>query len=67
MKALELFFKQKGLSPYFGIAYNLKGLQEVKFWDQEGEIYVIKEVPLDLDEGIHTFKVENDQITKVRK
>ena len=63
MKSLESFFRQFGISPEYGIAYNLTGLKEIKYWDKEGQVNILKEVPQGLEEGIFTFKSTGDELT----
>ena len=62
MKALEKLFKKIGELPEYGIAYNLKGLSEVRYWDSNGKEIHIGEAPEDLESGIFFFESQDGKI-----
>ena len=62
MKALEKLFKKIGVSPEYGIAYNIKGLNEVRYWDSNGKEIHIGDAPEDLERGIFLFESQNGKI-----
>ena len=67
MKALEVYFRKLGDLPDYGIAYNIDGLQEIKYWDTEGRVSIIKGVPADLEEGIYSFKSSDGSLVLLKQ
>ena len=67
MKALEVYFRKLGDLPDYGIAYNIDGLQEIKYWDKEGRASIIKGVPADLEEGIYSFKSSDGSLVLLKQ
>ena len=59
MKALELFFKSKGITVQYGIVYNLDQKKEIRYWNENGEETKLTETPSDLEKGIFCFRSEN--------
>ena len=63
MKVLEQYFFSKGiLEVDYGIAYNIEEINEVKYWDKNGEEVILKELPEGMETGIFCFKYQNGQI-----
>ncbi|MDC0254962.1 hypothetical protein OAK75_08685 [Bacteriovoracales bacterium] len=67
MKPLEELFKQIGTYPEYGIAYNIKGLEEIRFWDTNMTETVIDEVPSDLARGIYIFSYQDGELISLRR
>ena len=63
MKVLENYFNLKGISEIdYGIAYNIEEINEVKYWDTNGQEVVLKEIPDGMESGIFCFKFQNGVI-----
>ena len=68
MKPLEELFKKIGTFPKYGVAYNIKGLEEVRFLDNNMKETVIREVPRSLAKGIYIFSYQDGKlISLIRK
>ena len=62
MKALELFFKSKGITVQYGIVYNLDQKKEIRYWNENGEETKMTETPSDLEKGIFCFRSEDGRL-----
>ncbi len=67
MKPLEELFKQIGTFPEYGIAYNIKGLEEIRFWDTNMTETVIDQVPSGLARGIYIFSYQHGELVFLRR
>ena len=67
MKPLEELFNQIGIFPKHGVAYNIKGLEEVRFLDNNMKETVIREVPRSLARGIYIFSYQDGELVSLRR
>ncbi|MDC0254958.1 hypothetical protein OAK75_08665 [Bacteriovoracales bacterium] len=65
MKPLEELFRQIGTFPKYGIAYNILGLEEVRFLDNNMNETVIREVPRSLARGIYIFSYQDGELVSI--
>ena len=57
MKQLKAFFERMGTLPMYGVAYNVQGLTEIKYWDQSGKKIVLNHIP----EGLEVGRMEHGE------
>ena len=65
MKLLEELFNQIGIFPKYGVAYNILGLEEVRFLDNNMKETVIREVPRSLARGIYIFSYQDGKLVSL--
>ena len=65
MKSLEELFKQIGTFPKYGVAYNILGLEEVRFLDNNMNETVIRKVPKSLARGIYIFSYQDGELVSL--
>ena len=65
MKPLEELFKKIGTFPKYGVAYNIKGLEEVRFLDSNMIETVIREVPRGLATGVYIFSYQDGELVSL--
>ena len=67
MEILDELFKKIGIFPEYGIAYNINGLKEIRFWDTNMKETVLNEIPEGLGKGIFIFCYQDGKIVSIRR
>ena len=68
MKILDEYFKSKGITGVkFGVVYNIELTYEIKYWNEDGSVTTIEEVPSGLEKGIFCFKTVNGHPTLIKR
>ena len=63
VKNLEKFFELNGYNGVsHGVIYNEGDMKEITFWDYNGKERNIKDIPIDVSDGIICFKEENGSL-----
>ena len=66
MQELEKFLILKGVDDIdYGIASNIGGVVEVKYWDTNGEKVQLSDVPIKIDPGVTYFMFKAGSLQKV--
>ena len=65
MKQLKAFFERIGTLPRYGVAYNVQGLTEIKYWDQSGRKIVLDHIPEVMEAGIFIFETRDNELVIV--
>ncbi|MDC0254964.1 hypothetical protein OAK75_08695 [Bacteriovoracales bacterium] len=65
MKQLKAFFEKIGTLPMYGVAYNVQGLTEIKYWDQLGRKNVVSYIPEGMEVGIFIFETRDNELVIV--
>ncbi len=68
MKSLSEYFKSKGITGVkFGVVYNIELTYEIKYWNEDGSVTTIEEVPSGLGKGIFCFRTVNGHPTLIKR
>ena len=67
MVNLEKYFKQLQIDPKRGIVYESYGKVDIKYWEEDGLVKVLKDVPLNFGGAVFSFKVQNSKVIILNK